>query len=100
MSTDIKIWSVNDVEWWIGAGTAETILAAYMDATGCTHEEATGDADELPIELLGDDLDRLKFTDTDEDERPTGQVRTFREQLAIETAGGVATPRLFACTEF
>lgn len=96
----ITIWQINDMEWWIGAGTPESILADYMRITGCSHEDATGDEAEYPEPLSEGALDSLKYQDSDEDERPIGEPRTFREQLAIEIAAGGDFPRLFAATEW
>ncbi|QGW66986.1 hypothetical protein GOY17_14000 [Lysobacter soli] len=95
----MTVWQINDMEWFAGAGTPESILAWYMEEHGLSHEDATGDEDELPRALSDHELDTLKFQDCDENERPTGIVRTFREQLAIEVAEGGTFPRLFASTE-
>lgn len=95
----ITIWQINDMEWFVGAGTPESILAWYMKEHGVSHEDATGHGDELPRALDDDELDTLKFVDFDEDESPTGAVRTFREQLAVEISQGGTFPRPFASTE-
>ena len=99
MSEQVKIWQINDCEWYIGAGTPESILAAYMEETGCTHEDATGDKDEMPREISDEELDRLMYVDVDENEAPTNK-RTFREQMQKEIADGTTMPCLFGCTEF
>lgn len=91
-SDRITVWNMgDDVEWWIGAGPATAIAAAYQEAYG---EDAECDPEELTEEAL----DTLKYSDCDENERPTGVVRTFREQLAIEIAEGGEFPRLFAAS--
>ncbi|MBB5885435.1 hypothetical protein DYQ93_11595 [Xanthomonas sp. LMG 8992] len=96
MNTEtIRVWQINDYEYWIGAGSAADILAAYMTDTGCTHEEATGDPRDYPTALSDEDLDRLKMAEVDEDENPTGEVRTFREALQGEIAEGGTFPRFF-----
>lgn len=97
---EIAVWQISDMEWWIGAGTRESILATYMEATGVTHEEATGSVNDWPEPLTPAALDELKFIDSDEDEKPIGPPRTFREQLAIEVAQGGQFPRLFACYDW
>lgn len=51
-------------------------------------------------ELTEEELDSLQFSICDENERLTGQKRTFREQLAIEIAKGGKFPRMFASTEY
>lgn len=99
-SNDIRIWEVNDMEWWIGAGTPESILAAYMAETGVSHDDATGGEDTFPAALDNDALDALHYSDSDEDGTLTGVTRTFREQLAIEVAAGGDFPRLFAASDY
>lgn len=101
MSEQVKVWQINDCEWWIGAGTAESMLAAYMADIGLTHEEATGDADEMPRELTDEELDRLHYADSEEDDTPIPETkRTFREQMQREIDAGTAMPCLFATTEY
>ncbi|MRG98826.1 hypothetical protein GIY21_00805 [Xanthomonas sontii] len=90
----MKIFRIDDCDWWIGPDAA-TVLAAVKDEYGSTDEDLQDFH-----ELDDDQLDRLKFVDTDEDERTVGEPRTFREQLAIEVAEGGNFPRLFATTEF
>lgn len=100
MSEQVKIWQINACEWWIGAGTPEQILSAYMAETGLSHEEATGDEDDLPRELTDEEIDRLKYVDCEEDEAPLPETtRTFREQMQREIDAGTAMPCLFASTE-
>ncbi|UYK82274.1 hypothetical protein NG829_08290 [Xanthomonas sacchari] len=90
----MKIFRIDDCDWWIGPD-AESVLAAVKDDTGMDDEDL-----EDFHEVSADDLDRLKFADTDEDERTVGEPRSFREQMAIEIAAGGNFPRLFATTEF
>lgn len=97
---DIQIWRINDEEWWVGGGSAQDILAAYMEAYGVGHEKATGDTDTWPEPLSDSELDTLKYRDSDEDGQPDGEPRTFREQLAIEIQEGGDFPRLFAGSEY
>lgn len=92
-SDRITVWQMDDCTWWVGAGPAEALASAYRYEYG---EDATCE----PVALSDEELDRLKFTDTDEDERPTGEIRTFREQLAIDIAAGGKFPRLFASSEY
>lgn len=91
-STEIRIWNMDDCEWWIGAGTAKDMAEAFR--------EAYGDSECEPMPLSNEALDTLKFTDSDENERPIGDVRTFRQQLAIEIEMGGLFPRMFATTEY
>lgn len=90
----MKIFQIDDMEWWIGPD-ADSVRAAVQDETGMSDEDL-----EDFQEVSDEDLDRLKFTDTDEDEHPIGKPRTFREQLAIEAVAGGKFPRLFAAESF
>jgi hypothetical protein len=93
---EVHLFAVNDCEFWIGAGSAIEIMAAYTEATGVTEEDNGG----LPEQITEEALDGLQFHDCDENEQPTGAVRSFREQLAIEVAEGGEFPRLFAVTDY
>lgn len=92
--TNVKIFQMNDCDWWIGPS---------LDACKADYVEHTGDPDSVDDdahELTDAELDRLMFTDCDEDERPTGMKIPFREQLAVEIAQGGEFPRMFASTEY
>lgn len=89
----MKIYRMNDCDWWVGE-SLDACKADYIEE--CGDPESVEDARELTDE----ELDRLKFTDTDEDEVPIGEKRSFREQLAREVAQGGTFPRMFASTEF
>ncbi|WP_162531816.1 hypothetical protein [Stenotrophomonas nitritireducens] len=92
----MKVFCVHDVEWWIG-NSAESVLEAVIEEYGYTEDDIAIDDVE---EVMDATLDELKFTDADENERPTGVVRSFREQLAIELAEGGDFPRLLASEEW
>lgn len=89
-SVTLKIFMVSDCEWWIGAD-ADAVRQAVKDECGLTDEDL-----EDFCEISNDALDHLKYTDCDEDERPVGNPRTFREQIEVEAALGGRFPRLFA----
>lgn len=90
----IKIFAVTESEWWLGTDLASVVKAA-QEEYGLDDEDVAN-----AIELVDADLDLLNFSDSDDDGQPTGQKRTFREQLAIEVASGGAFPRLFAMEDF
>jgi hypothetical protein len=92
----VRIFEINDSEWWVGDCTPEEILAAAMKETGCTREEVTGDEDGLPREISDEALDRLQFC-VNEDR--TNKI-SFRAQLAHLVESGQKFPCLFASTEF
>lgn len=92
----MKVFCVHDVEWWIG-NSAESVLQAVIEEYGYTED----DIEPNDVEEVEDaTLDELKFADADENEWPTGVVRTFREQLAIELAEGGRFPRLLVSEEW
>ena len=89
----MKIFRMNDCEWWIGA-SLEDCIADYV--------KFTGDRDGLddPWELDQQALESLQFHDSDETGSLTGVTRTFKEQRDVEIEKGGDFPRLFASTEY
>ncbi len=90
----MKIIEMNDCDWWIG----ESLDACVKDYQ--EHCDSDPSYTEDAREVTEEELDSLNFAICDENERKTGQKRTFREQLAIEIAAGGEFPRLFASTEY
>lgn len=92
----VRVFEVNDYEWWIGDCTPDELLMAYMVETNVSHEDATGDNDEYPMPLSERALDNLFFTD----EVDGVKVRiTFRERMQQMIAEGTPMPTCFASTE-
>ncbi len=91
----MKIFAITDVEWFIGATLEDCIKEFQENYAGHDPELVAG-----AREVTEEELDTLLFTDSDENERPTGEKRTFREQLAIEIANGGDFPRLFGTSEW
>ena len=71
----VKIFNMNDFDWWVGADL-ESVKKAYLEETGLDAEEAF--ESDVPEELSDADLDRLRFHD-DPDDR--SKIISFREQL-------------------
>lgn len=90
----MQIVKLDDYEWWIGE-SVEACVKAHQEQTGGDDEQY-----EYACALSDAELDGLKFIDSDEDERPIGECRTFREQLAREVEQGGEFPRLFASTDY
>jgi hypothetical protein len=90
----IRVFMMNDCEWTAGDCTPEEMLAWYMQQTGCSREESTGDEDGLPEELTAEDLDGLTFHCDD------GTKRTFAEELERMIVEGQRFPCFFASTEY
>lgn len=86
----MKIYALNDAEWWIGP-SLEACKEAYSNPDGI---------DDDAHELSDAELDGLTLTVVDGDEYPTGEERSFRQQLEIEMANGGEFPRLFACSDY
>jgi hypothetical protein len=85
----VKIFQLNDYEFWIGPDL-ESCIAAAMKEWGVTREDAIDD----PAEIAGDALDKYTVN-LDENEDPNGETITFREGLAREIAAGGEFPRFF-----
>lgn len=85
----MKVFCLGE-EFWIGSSLEECIKAA--------REEYGDDAllDDECDELDDSQLQAMQITVTDEDERPTGEVRTFAQQRDIEITEGGQFPRVFA----
>lgn len=96
----IRVFQMNDMEWWAGEGTPEEMLAAYMAETGVSREEATDDPDGLPSPLTDEEMESEMMVETDDDDQPTGRKTSFRAVLDGMIASGQKFPCLFACTEY
>jgi hypothetical protein len=87
-----RVFRMNDCDWWLARTVAEA-RADYLRETGEDEDEAR--------ELIEEELDRLHFVDTGEDERPMKATRRpFREELARRVSAGLSKPEMFACTEY
>jgi hypothetical protein len=90
-----RVFKMDDCDWWVAHTLAEA-KASYQYETG-VDDESVEDARELTDE----ELDRLRFVDTDEAGHPVKETRcTFREELARRVSAGLSKPELFACTEY
>lgn len=89
----IKIFAMNDCDWM----AAETV----EDATREYKEQFSGGEfdDGEPVELSDEDMERLTFCETDEDEEAVERI-SFREKLNRMIAEGEQFPCFFASTEF
>lgn len=86
-----KIFQMNDCDWWM----APTLEEAVRDV-----KETYGDEPEMwedAHELTEAGLDKMQFTDFDDDGDPI--KRSFREELQRRIAAGPKT-EMFASTEF
>lgn len=86
----IKIFAINDCDWWAGYDLESCIVAA-MSETGMARDELLGWGE--AHELTDEEMDTLKFVDDD------GQQSTFREHLELSFRRDGAVPYFFASTE-
>lgn len=93
----VRVFAINDCEWWAGACTPEEILAAYIAETGCTHEEATGDESELPEELTLLQMHQLEFKS--DGHKLLDVPKTFIDELNRLVKAGAKFPCSFACID-
>lgn len=86
----VKIWRMNDYEWWAGFELEETISHA-CEETGIEREDLLfHDGAE---ELSAEDMDHLMFTEEN------SMKKTFKNKLIEIIAEGEAFPCMFAGTE-
>lgn len=89
----VHIYKLNDFEWWAGPNLAACI-ADWKEQTSQDDEQLDD-----PRQLTEEELDRLMFSHTDEDETPY-RKQSFRAELAEQIAAGVSFPSFFATTEY
>jgi hypothetical protein len=93
----LRVFRLNDCDWWMARTLEEAKVSYIADCGPMTDEEAFDESRELTDE----ELDRLKFHDTDGYDRPIKRsIRTFREELRQQIEMDPITPRMFACTEY
>lgn len=93
----LRVFRLNDCEWWL----AQTLAIAKADYQRCCGPMPDEEAFDEPHELSDDELCKLHFVDTDDNEAPIkASRRTFHEELRQQIKSDPITPRLFACTEY
>lgn len=86
-----KVFQLNECDWIVARTMGEAqeeLLANYSETI-----------DDNAHELTDEEMDVLTIRDCDENERPTGEILTFRESLARMVADGLKAPTLFCSTE-
>lgn len=88
--SEIKIFAINDCEWWAGKDI-ESIKAAFI-------AEGYGDESSFcePYEVSETDMSRLRYVEYLGNEQ---NAETFRERLDFIISRGDTFPRFFATTE-
>lgn len=87
----VKIFQVNDYEYWAGE-TLEETTKACLEEWGM-EEEALDE----PHEITDEEMDTLTVTD---DEGPERRTIPFRQALNELVAGGQEFPCLFAANDW
>jgi hypothetical protein len=104
MENEIKIFQMNDCDWYAGATADDAIRG--MAENLCFETTPEGIAEMCkeytvePVELTAEDMERKMFVDLDEDGTPDTVERSFRAQLDNMIASGEEFPCFFASTEF
>lgn len=88
----MKIFKLNEYEWWCAETMTAAILAACQES-GLSEDETIDD----PYEVGPEELAQTKFFYEDGDRTKS---RSMAEQLEIDRAAGRRMPYLFACTEY
>lgn len=86
----MKVYRVNDCEWYMALTLDEAIAKAMEDSGLPRDEAADGDA----CEVSPDEMNRLIFVEDDDLTK-----RTFAEELALRVADGQPA-QAFATTEY
>lgn len=94
----IKVYECGEDEWW-AAATPEEAMQCMADSLSCGDiAEARAEYMEGgdPVELTDKGMSESSFYDEDENEEPTGEPRTFLEQLQRMVTSGQKFPCHFA----
>lgn len=86
----VKVFKLDDVEWWAGESLQACIDEARAQAGEDCYEFAGEDGYELSDALM----QSRRFTEDD------GTQRSFAEQLQLLISEGATFPCLFAATEW
>lgn len=86
---DIRVFKLDDCEWWAGESLVSCLIAAREQAG----VECYDDPDEQ-CEVLQETLEHIKFVDED------GSVRTMAEELRLQIEAGTTFPCILAATEW
>jgi hypothetical protein len=87
----IKVYKMDDYDWWAGESLAACIEAARLECGAGSYDDAETEAVEITPEAM---LTQMFWDDV------TGKTHSFADQLAKEIADGTKFPCLFASTEY
>jgi len=97
MADEVKVFQVNECEWWMGHN-AEEVKSAYLKERDMTAKDAFDDSFHG---LSPEEMEKLVYVDTTElDYGGSVQRRSFKEELNRELEAGFSAPGFFASTEY
>lgn len=94
---EVKVWRVNDYEWWAGTNI-ESIKVAYKEATGIDPDSDEGF--DSPRELTAAEMGSMRYCYNEDGYFSENETRSFREQIDLEISEGQTFPCYFAGTEY
>jgi hypothetical protein len=76
---NIQVFQINDCEFFVGQGTPQQMLDAYMEHTGFSREESIGPPgrEVMPRPLTDEEMETMTFVDEDQSRR------SFKAQLQL-----------------
>lgn len=95
MSSEIKVYQVNDIEWY-AAVSREQAIEMLVECVGPEEAENQMENGTYPIELSSEAMERLIFRDDDGLFGEAGQRYTFAEALRHYQRIDTAVPFMFA----
>lgn len=104
MENTIKVFKMNDCDWYAGA-SAEDAKRAMAEWNGypSTPEGVAEMCEEFsadPVELSAEEMNQCMFTEDAVEEHGWQRELSFRERLAEMIADGDEFPSFFASTEY
>lgn len=97
MSIEIKIYQMNDCDWFAGESAASCIAkwCKSYDYTPAEYAQDYGNNGKFPREITDAEMDKIILSNDDGEPDVS-----FREGLAAMIREGVSFPAMFATTEF
>lgn len=97
--SNIKIYQMNDYDWFAGENAADCISkwCNEYEYTEADYADEYSDNGKFPRPLTDAEMDRLVVVSVDENDAPD---MSFRSALDIMTRRGDSFPAMFASTEY
>jgi hypothetical protein len=91
-SRSIKVFKLDDYEWWAG----ETLADCIREARAVAGEECYPDAEEEGREITAAEMERLQISTEDSVFEDGRRSQSWAEELRQRVEAGEAFPQLFA----